>query len=589
MWLPAITVLLIFASSSHGGYYYPKKYRPYAGGSKVVRTTHGLVQGRLERVPTRSGHPVMVDVYWSIPFAKPPVGDLRFKSPLSADPWPGVLDVSESPNSCMQVVSDDPLYVPNPSTPVSEDCLYLTIWRPRCVSSPGGRGSSRYGGRQGGRRRGGDTDLATMVWLYGGGYMTGSTTVSWYNGALLAASQCVIVASMNYRLGAFGFLFLDVPEVPGNMGLLDMTLAARWIKDNIEQFGGDRSRITVFGNSAGGASASLFLLSPLTRNLFTRAIIESGSPIGHLALQSRLSGLETAREFSKSFSCYSTNDSAIARCLMQADPVQLAQDQFELSQDYRYFMTALVDNYFLTGDPFQMLQNGNFKRCELLLGSTTSEGTYFLGLKWPNEYSFSSEQTTNISDEELNSKLNQFFSDFLKAEYIPKIIADVKEVYQLDRLRQEVTDAHLTFLNYVIGDVINTCPVRHVAGFYSNSSRGVFLYSYNHAYDKPVLPTWVGAIHQSEIEFVFGRPSLDNVAFTNREGKLSQAVMTYWANFAKYGTPNDKSCRLPKWPTYRWPDPGNTIEFTPAAKIRASKTEDFRCAYWNNLPRDIRK
>ncbi|XP_059143567.1 acetylcholinesterase-like [Physella acuta] len=542
--------------------------------SSVVPTKLGSVQGQLEQVRTQRGQVVEVDVFWSIPYAAPPVGELRFKRPVAAAPWDGVLDVSRMPESCYQVYTKDPIYAPNPSTNASEDCLYLSIWRPRCHprADPDTAGTREPG-----------EELATMVWIHGGGYMTGSVTTSWYNGAVLAATECVIVAAMNYRLGALGFLFLDIPDVPGNMGLLDMTLATTWIKENIASFGGDPARITIFGHSAGAASTSLFLLSPLTRNLFNNAIIQSGSPISHVARQSRQSGIEAAREFARRLNCFSESNQEICSCLMEADAGHLAQVQFELSQDYRFIMTAVVDQYFLLEDSITLLRNGDFKRCDLLLGSALDEGTYFMGLKWPNTYNFHSEETVRICEKELDDKLTQFFSDFLKQEYIAQVIREVKALYDLDSLSTEVEDASLKLLGQVIGDVINTCPVRQMAGFYSNSSQSAYVYSYEHGHDNPTVARWTGAIHGADLQFVFGWPTVDLVAFTQREAELSGAMMGYWANFAKYGHPSGHS--LPLWLKYNRKYSGHVLRFSSSTAILNDVTDEKLCDYWQNLPR----
>lgn len=142
---------------------------------------------------------------------------------------------------------------------------------------------------------------------------------------------------------------------------------------------------------------------------------------------------------------------------------------------------------------------------------------------------------TCFSFQELDDKLTQFFSDFIKQKYIAQVIRDVKALYDLDPLSRVVDDPSLKLLDEVIGDVINTCPVRRTAGFYSNSTQSVYLYSYEHPHENPTLARWTGAMHGSDLQFVFGWPTVDQTTFTQREAELSAAMMTYWANFAKHG------------------------------------------------------
>ncbi|CAG0888637.1 unnamed protein product [Darwinula stevensoni] len=226
----------------------------------LVATTTGAIRGYARKV--HEGKIVLS--FTGIPYAKPPIGDLRFQKPVPVDPWSGFVNATTLPNSCFQEPSNyfdgfsgEEMW--NPNTPLSEDCLYLNIWVPEQAW-----GSERE-------------KLAVMVWIHGGGYVSGTSTLDVYDGAMLAHSGNVIVASLNYRLGAFGFLCLGVPVAACNQGLWDQALALKWIQDNIEAFGGDASRMTLFGESAGGGIVSALLLSPATRHFFRRGILQSGS------------------------------------------------------------------------------------------------------------------------------------------------------------------------------------------------------------------------------------------------------------------------------------------------------------------------
>lgn len=190
-----------------------------------------------------------VDIFLGIPFARPPVGELRFRRPEVARPWTGTWDATRLPATCFQAIDQAfgrfrGVDMWNPNTNMSEDCLYLNIWQP--IDSGGETRRRKDGGNGGGK--------AVMVWIYGGGFYSGTSTLELYDGRIIAAKSDVVVVSMQYRIGPLGFLYLGVPEVPGNQGLLDQQLALQWIYNYIQAFGGDRQRITLFGESSGAAS-----------------------------------------------------------------------------------------------------------------------------------------------------------------------------------------------------------------------------------------------------------------------------------------------------------------------------------------------
>ncbi|XP_009458843.1 PREDICTED: cholinesterase-like, partial [Nipponia nippon] len=191
-----------------------------------------------------------VTAFLGIPYAEPPLGHLRFRPPRPARPWHGVLDASSHHHACYQAV--DTMFpgfggseMWNPNREMSEDCLYLNVWVP--VPRP-------------------SAAVPVLVWIYGGGFYSGAASLDVYDGRYLAAAEGVVVVSMNYRVGALGFLALPGhPEAPGNVGLLDQRLALRWVRDNVGAFGGDAGAVTLFGESAGAASVGLHLLSTPSR------------------------------------------------------------------------------------------------------------------------------------------------------------------------------------------------------------------------------------------------------------------------------------------------------------------------------------
>ncbi|XP_050664354.1 acetylcholinesterase-like isoform X2 [Leptidea sinapis] len=341
----------------------------------VVETKSGLVKGYAKTVMGSEVH-----IFTGIPFAKPPLGPLRFRKPVPIEPWHGVLEATAMPNSCYQERYE---YFPgfegeemwNPNTNISEDCLYLNIWVPQHLRV----------------RHHQDKPLAErpkvpiLVWIYGGGYMSGTATLDLYKADIMAASSDVIVASMQYRVGAFGFLYLNKyfstgsEETPGNMGLWDQQLAIRWIKDNARAFGGDPELITLFGESAGGGSVSLHMLSPEMKGLFKRGILQSGTLN---APWSWMTG-ERAQEIGKllvddcncNSSLLAADPSLVMDCMRGVDAKTISVQQWNSYTGILGFPSApTVDGVFLPKDPDTMMKEGGFHNKEVLLGSNQDEG-----------------------------------------------------------------------------------------------------------------------------------------------------------------------------------------------------------------------
>ncbi|KAG0430055.1 hypothetical protein HPB47_023052 [Ixodes persulcatus] len=215
--------------------------------TNVVRETKlGKVRGKLVRVDA-----TMVEEYKGIPFAEPPIGDLRFKEPVPKKSWEGSWDATNGGTTCHQAPRRNGT---TDSAELTEDCLHLNIWAPAdAAKSP------------------------VLVWIHGGGFAYGGSSLDYYDGQLLAASTRVLVVSMNYRVGILGFLNANSPEAQGNQGLLDQNLALKWIQEHIDVFGGDPAMVTVIGQSAGAMSIHAHILSPLSKGLFKRAVMLSGS------------------------------------------------------------------------------------------------------------------------------------------------------------------------------------------------------------------------------------------------------------------------------------------------------------------------
>ncbi|XP_037785050.1 cholinesterase 2-like [Penaeus monodon] len=295
--------------------------------------------------------------YYGIPFAKPPVGELRLKDPVKGERWEGVRDGSRKPSSCLLVPlafsvmgirkAPEEMYG-------DEDCLYLNVFTPRKIKP--------------------NKKLPVMVWIHGGSFIAGSNHE--YLPHVLMNHDIVLVV-LQYRLGIMGFLSTEDEVIPGNFGLKDQTLALRWVQDNIHSFGGDADRVTIFGESAGGAFVHYHILSPKSKGLFSRAIIQSGSAMASYSHREDLRLV--AQEVSQAVGCPEGPSSQdILDCLQQVDGRRLAIS----FQDYlKWFVLPLVtvpriDGDFVPDHPARLMRDGDFNQVDLMAGITREDGAF---------------------------------------------------------------------------------------------------------------------------------------------------------------------------------------------------------------------
>uniref|UniRef100_A0A8C8IFT1 Carboxylic ester hydrolase n=1 Tax=Oncorhynchus tshawytscha TaxID=74940 RepID=A0A8C8IFT1_ONCTS len=329
----------------------------------IVTTRAGSLRGIRLPTPDRSH----VTAFLGIPFAEPPLGKKRFCKAEPKKPWSGVFDASSYPNACYQFVDTSfPGFqgseMWNPNREMSEDCLYLNVWVP---TSPRPH------------------NLTVMVWIYGGGFYSGSSSLDVYDGRYLAHSEKVVVVSMNYRVGAFGFLALPgSSDAPGNVGLLDQRMALQWIQNNIHIFGGNPKQVTIFGESAGAVSVGIHLLSPDSRPTFTRAILQSGVPNCPWATVTPAEAQRRAAMLGKLVGCPSGgNDTELVDCLRNKPPQDLIDQEWQVmpwSAIFRLSFVPVIDGVVLPDNPEAMLSSGNIKDTQILLGVNQDEGSFFL-------------------------------------------------------------------------------------------------------------------------------------------------------------------------------------------------------------------
>lgn len=428
-------------------------------------------------------------VFKGIPFAAPPVGDLRWREPLPVKPWPAVRDATKFGERCMQN-----------GMGVSEDCLYLNVWTPEWPSK---------------------SSKPVMLWIHGGGNFAGASSDAVFDGENLARHGVVLV-SANYRLGVFGFF--AHPELTaeskhhssGNYGLMDQVAALQWVRDNIARFGGDPRNVTIFGESAGALDINVLLASPLTKGLFARLIGESGPVVAPPSLaEGEKKGLSVAANLKA--------DSLKTLRAMPAEDLQKATGQ-GLSF-LGPLLGVVVDGWVLPKPPFQVFEAGQEHRVDLLLGTNARELTrpFFpvAGLR-----------------------------EGIAAEFGP-LEPRALHVYGLKDGQEPQPDPVLgSAMAQWATDSQFRCGT--VAQLIWHSRAGNRAYQFQFSRVPPAREA-VGAAHGSEIPYVFGTLSIAARAanapkYDPVDAKVSDHIERYWTNFAKTGNPNGGS--LPQWPKF---------------------------------------
>jgi para-nitrobenzyl esterase len=501
-----------------------------AAAAPPVTIDGGLVQGVADDA---------LAVYKGIPFAAPPVGDLRWKAPQPVPRWSGVRDADKYAPACVQSMGGPP-----PSG-TSEDCLYLNVWTP--ATSP--------------------TDkLPVLVWIYGGGFNGGATSYPVHDGARLA-KRGVVLVSLSYRVGILGFfahpeLSGESPRrASGNYGLLDMVAGLQWISRNIAAFGGDPSRVTIFGESAGGIAVSMLCASPLAKGLFHGAISQSGGSFGpssrnpvpgenmRLLADAEASGVEFAR-------AAGAGTLAGLRALS-------AEKLLEARRGQRGMAWPIVDGDVIPGDQHRLYEAGTFNDTPILVGYNSDEGLSFTRVKKAEEY-----------------------------------VAGVRERYGpfADRLLQAYPttgDGVTKTARDLARDSAFGWQTWAWARLQSARGKGRAFYYYfdQHPERTPGTPEADhGTPHGVDVPYVFDNLDAESRPVTDADRRISETMATYWTNFAKRFDPNGDG--VPAWPAFSDSTPvvmylGPTARTGPVPSADSLKVLDQYFA-WRRTPEGAR-
>jgi para-nitrobenzyl esterase len=506
----------------------PATAAPQGGHGLIVPTDRGLIEGK-----NAEG----TDQYLGVPYAAPPVGALRWAAPRPATPWTGVRPATSYGGRCAQLSSGNGPRVDN------EDCLYLNVYTPPDLS------------------RGADGRLPVLFMIHGGGLTTGAGDQ--HDGSLIVTTDHIIVVSINYRLGPLGFL--DIPGLgtsartaDGNYGLLDQEAALQWVHRDIAAFGGDPSKVTIDGESAGGWSVCTLLSSPPARGLFRGAIMQSGS----CATQTQATAQTASLAFAEQAGC---PDAATAAACLRGLP-----EQTLLSASGGYSPEFTSGGPELPEPAAQAVDTGHYTRVPVLMGTNHNEGrTFSQGLAADTEQQY-----------------EQLITQLYGAALAPRILAR----YPWSSYPSPYTAA------YAIGDIwtdsgfltgIGGCPTQNQATRFA-ATTPTYFYQFDDLHapglnnDAPGYQ-W-GAGHAMELAYLW--PSFNNGyslydLLTPAQLELSRQMVEYWGAFTATGRPEVPG--QPKWPGYAGGQimslrPGDATRIIPAGTFAA----EHQCSFWNN-------
>ena len=500
-----------------------------------VSTEHGMLEGAWSQADASIG------VFRGIPYAQPPIGDLRWRAPQDLASWTGVRHATKFGAACWQSYSDDAFVWSRGEFPRSEDCLHLNIWQPEKT----------------------DATAPVMVWFHGGAHTGGFAHVELFDGTELAR-QGVVVVTVNYRLGPWGFLahpaLAEESEhnSTGNYGLMDKIAALKWVQKNIRSFGGNPDNVTLFGQSAGSSSVCALMASPLASGLFHKAIGQSAACLvkEKRDANGQQRGARLAQLALGELGAQDSESQVTAKQLRSIDNQSLlsAMENSPWSEGSR----IVVDGWVLPEAPVDVFNANQQAKVPLLVGSLANEGHELLPLN------------NALTESELDQYLSKTF-----AETAPKLKALYAEDLAISpgmALREILTDAFMAM------------SMRGWAQYNHNADQPTYLYYMDYVppayqiylFDDPNLnlpggPRSTGAYHSGDLAYVFNNVGKTGDFWLEEDFAMARAMSGYWTNFAKTGNPNGTN--LPNWARYETQNHNTQLLSNPIKTIAGAKRE----------------
>ncbi|MFL0252507.1 carboxylesterase/lipase family protein [Clostridium neuense] len=469
----------------------------------IVNTLYGEVKG--ERIDG-------ISIWKGIPYAAPPVGSLRFCPPNPPSSWDGIRDASKFGKSAMQ--PEKSTLIGDKSGTISEDCLYLNIWSPNAD----------------------DKLRPVMVWIHGGGFIAGSGYDGIYDGTSFAKEGNVVIVTLNYRLGAFGFLYLkeiagEKYSTSGNCGLLDQIAALKWVKENIKAFGGDPNKITIFGESAGAASIGNLLAMPAAKGLFNQAIIESTTK---LAINSATASKAT----NKLINLLGIEKNEFEKLIaLPADKLVKASLTFPMAT-----FRPVIDNVSIPEDPEDLLRKGAAKNIPIICGSNKDEFALF---------SAANPSFDQWDEKEILTSLEKQFGTAWPELY---------KYFSKEKIDKKTYNRIMSYYSFIY-------PTLKYSEILSTMSP---VWVYKFSFEHPVL----GAFHSSELQYVWNKNEVKNINLFKippQGRKLAKQMHHAWIAFAHNGNPNANE--IPYWPGFEVKDRAVMV-FNDESRVEYDPYED---------------
>ncbi|CAG4948804.1 unnamed protein product [Parnassius apollo] len=469
--------------------------------SPIVRVEQGALQGRVVNSPSGKAF----YSFQGIPYAKPPLGSLRFKAPQPPEPWEDVRDATSEGNICAQI---EPLLLKQYTG--DENCLFLNIYTPNLDGQ----------------------FLPVMVYIHGGGFFFGSGSSSMYGGDYLVEKD-VVVVTINYRCGPLGFLCLNTPEIPGNAGLKDIVQAIRWVKENIQNFGGNPGNLTIFGESCGGVAVSMLTASPLTKNLISKAIIQSGTALNSWAFQSH--PLDNARALARALGCESGDVDEILEFLsttpvkdiVEATTLQQFEDDFFQKGIIKF--APVIEKEFpgveaaLTESFIDLLTSGRVAEVPIMIGSTTLE--------------FTRERSADDLQSFIPSALNL-------EKHSSESLVVAEQIKKLYFKGNHTGVESLTERFQLLSDVLmNIDTHRYIQYLVKTTNKPIYYYKFDYVGELNLSKKLVDSLdlkhagHGDELGYLFKNDFQKDVEPTAQDIKMRERMLRLWTNFSKVGNP----------------------------------------------------